>query len=154
MTEATLIYTIGHSNRDADAFLAVLRAHGVTRLVDVRSMPRSHFEHFRREPLAQWLPAAGIEYIWMGDTLGGLRTGGYARWMGTPQFATGLARLEDLARERPTAFMCAERDPRQCHRRYIALALLDRGWAVRHLISLDESYPAGQEALQLPFDMG
>ena len=89
----------------------------------------------------------------MGDTLGGLRPGGYGAWMQGEAFGRGLAELERLAGERPTAFMCAERDPRQCHRRYIALALLDRGWEVRHLISLDESYPAGQEALQLSFDM-
>ena len=153
MTEATLIYTIGHSNRDADAFLAVLRAHGVTRLVDVRSMPRSHFEHFRRGALAAWLPEAGIEYIWMGDTLGGLRAGGYARWMRTPEFAAGLMRLEDLARERPTAFMCAERDPARCHRRYIAAALRDRGWDVHHLIDVDEAVTAEGIATQLALDL-
>lgn len=153
MTQPDRIFTIGHSNRDADAFLAVLRASGVERLVDVRSMPRSHFEHFRRETLAQWLPAAGIEYIWMGDTLGGLRTGGYARWMGTPQFATGLARLEDLARERPTAFMCAERDPARCHRRYIASALRDRGWDVRHLIDVGKTVAAAEIATQLPLEL-
>ena len=148
-----LVWTIGHSNRDWEEFLAVLRHFGIQRLVDVRSHPRSRFPHFKREVLAHALPAAGIEYVWMGDTLGGLRPGGYGAWMQGEAFGRGLAELERLAAERPTAFMCAERDPRQCHRRYIALALLDRGWQVRHLISLDESYPAGQEALQLPFDM-
>lgn len=148
-----MIFTIGHSNRDADAFLAVLRAHGVERLVDVRSQPRSRFEHFRREALAAWLPAGDVEYIWMGDTLGGLRAGGYARWMGTPEFAAGLARLEDLARQRPTAFMCAERDPARCHRRYIASALRDRGWDVRHLIDVDEAVAAEAIATQLPLGL-
>ena len=149
-----LIWTIGHSNRGWEEFVAVLKHYGIQRLVDVRSHPRSRFPHFKRDGLAHALPEAGIEYIWKGDTLGGLRPSGYAAWMTTEPFGRGLSMLEELAAERPTAFMCAERDPRQCHRRYIALALLDRGWDVRHLISLDESYPAGQEALQLPFDIG
>jgi uncharacterized protein (DUF488 family) len=89
----------------------------------------------------------------MGDTLGGLRAGGYARWMGTPEFAAGLARLEDLARERPTAFMCAERDPARCHRRYIAAALRDRGWDVLHLIDVGETVTAEGIATQLPLDL-
>ena len=148
-----LIWTIGHSNRDWEGFLAVLRQYGIRQLVDVRSHPRSRFPHFKRDALAHLLPEAGIEYVWMGNTLGGLRPGGYATWMMSEAFGRGLAELEALATERPTVFMCAERDPRQCHRRTIALALLDRGWDVRHLISLDESYPAGQEALQLSFDM-
>ena len=148
-----LVWTIGHSNREWEAFLAVLQHYGVQRLVDVRSHPRSRFLHFKREALTHLLPEAGVEYVWMGDTLGGLRPGGYGAWMRSEAFGRGLAELERLAAERPTAFMCAERDPRQCHRRYIALALLDQGWEVQHLISLDESYPAGQEALQLSFDM-
>ena len=149
-----LVWTIGHSNRGWEEFVAVLKHYGIQRLVDVRSHPRSRFPHFKRDALAHALPKAGIEYVWMGDTLGGLRPGGYGVWMTTEAFGHGLSKLEELAAESATAFMCAERDPRQCHRRYIALALLDRGWDVQHLISLDESYPAGQEALQLPFDIG
>ena len=68
-------------------------------------------------------------------------------------FAAGLTRLETLAADRPTAFMCAERDLRQCHRRFIAQALLSRGWQVQHLIAPGEAYMAAPEPLQLPFDM-
>lgn len=147
------VYTIGHSNRDAEDFLAVVRHYGVTRLVDVRSQPRSRFEHFKRAALATWLPQAGIDYVWMGDTLGGLRPGGYVAWMGDPAFAVGLAQLEALARERPTVFMCAERDPLRCHRRYIAAALRDRGWDVRHLIDVGEDQEASSIGMQLPLDL-
>ena len=149
-----LAFTIGHSNRSADELVAVLRHYGVERLVDVRTRPVSRFTHFRRDELALWLPAGGIEYIWMGDTLGGLRPAGYAAWMRTPVFAQGVARLEELSVERSTAFMCAERDPLNCHRKYIAGVLLDRQWTVRHLIDVGVDLPAEKPHVQLPLDLG
>ncbi len=148
------IYTIGHSNRSADEFLAVLRYYTVQRLVDVRVRPRSHFPYFRQEALALWLQEAGIEYVWLGDRLGGFRAGGYTTWMTTAEFAEGLVRLEALARERPTAFMCAERDPSHCHRRYIALALKERGWTVRHLLDVGQDEVLAEGSMQLPLTFG
>ena len=152
MSTSKLVFTVGHSNRTADDFVAVLRYYHVERLVDVRTRPVSRFTHFRRDELGPLLAQAGIEYVWMGDTLGGLRPGGYAAWMRTPAFAQGLARLEALAAERRTAFMCAERDPQNCHRKYIAGILLDRQWTVRHLIDVGEDIPAEKPNVQLPLD--
>ena len=66
------ILTIGHSNRTFEAFLECLRAHGVTRLIDIRTVPRSrHNPQFNRETLAETLPAAGISYAHL-PGLGGL----------------------------------------------------------------------------------
>jgi uncharacterized protein (DUF488 family) len=144
------IFTVGHSNRSAEAFLAVLEYYGVQRLVDVRTRPRSRWPQFAQPALAALVRDAGIDYVWLGETLGGLRAGGYTTWMASDVFAQGLTRLEALAAERPTAFMCAERDPAHCHRRYIAAALLARGWTVRHLIAPGEDYPAEPVTVQLP----
>ncbi len=148
------IFTIGHSNRTPEEFLATLADFGVQTLVDVRTRPVSHFPHFKGEALAALLADAGIAYVWLGPQLGGLRAGGYGAWMATPQFAAGIERLEGLARTGPTAFMCAERDPSHCHRKYIAVTLKGRGWTVRHLIAPGQEIPAAEEiGVQLGFGL-
>jgi uncharacterized protein (DUF488 family) len=67
-----VVLTIGHSNRSLEAFLDLLHAHGVERVVDVRTIPRSrHNPQFNRETLPQTLRRAGVGYIHMSN-LGGL----------------------------------------------------------------------------------
>lgn len=148
------IFTVGHSNRTPEEFLATLACFGVGTLADVRTRPVSHFPHFKGDALAEILVGAGIAYVWLGPQLGGLRAGGYGAWMATPQFAAGIERLEALALARPTAFMCAERDPSHCHRKYIAATLKGRGWTVRHLIAPGHEIPAAEETgVQLAFGL-
>ena len=49
-TPAPIIYTVGHSTRPLDELVAILRAHGVERVVDVRTIPRSrHNPQFNRD---------------------------------------------------------------------------------------------------------
>jgi uncharacterized protein (DUF488 family) len=151
------ILTVGHSNRSLEDFLALLKAHGVQRLVDVRTVPRSrHNSQFNRLPavaggaLPQTLRRARIAYTHLA-TLGGLRrasrdsvnTGwnnlsfrGFADYMQTPEFAAGLARLEKLAQTKRCAIMCAEAVPWRCHRSLLADALTVRGHAVEHIMTL------------------
>ena len=140
---------MGHSTRTLAELVDLLREHGVTRLVDVRTAPGSRrMPHFRKAALAAELPGLGVEYLHLPE-LGGLRrprpdspnTGwrnesfrGFADHMATAEFAAGLDRLVDLAAERETAVMCAEAVPWRCHRSLIADALLARGVAVRHII--------------------
>lgn len=69
-------------------------------VVDVRRFPSSRFEHFRREKLAGLLSEAGIGYVYMGEELGGYRRGGYQNFTATPEFQTGLKRMEEVARRR------------------------------------------------------
>lgn len=148
MASGTEILTVGHSNHEERHFIELLRGAGVELLVDVRANPRSRYEHFNRGPLAASLQAAGIGYERIGEELGGRRTPlpgspngawedeafrGYADHMAGEEFAAGLARLEQLARGRRTAIMCAEADWTQCHRRLIADALLVDGRPVVHL---------------------
>lgn len=119
---------------------ALLKSRGITCVVDVRRFPASRrHPHFAAAALRSWLEAAGIAYVEMGDTLGGFRTGGYEAWMNSPEFGAGLQRLEELAREALrqgglVAFMCSERLPWRCHRRFIGRALAERGWQVVHII--------------------
>jgi len=144
------VWTIGHSTRSLEALVALLRAHAITRVVDVRRFPRSRrHPHVNADALARDLPAAGIAYRHL-PGLGGFRrarpdsrnTGwrnasfrGYADYMETEEFAGHLATLLEEARLGPTAIMCAEAVPWRCHRSLVADALLVRGLAVRDIIS-------------------
>ena len=134
----TTLYTIGHSNHEAGAFLALLRQHGIELLVDVRSSPYSRYvPQANREILARALEATGMVYRWLGDRLGGKPDGeiaDYDELRASPAFLQGLDTLLILAAERRTAIMCSEGDHRQCHRyKLITPALLDRDVHVLHI---------------------
>ena len=150
------IMTIGHSTRSAEEFLALLKAHAITGVADVRTVPRSRrHPHFSRESLILLLPAHGIAYDHFGG-LGGLRKPkpdsrnagwrhpsfrGYADHMASPEFREALDRLLVFAQKFFTAVMCAESKWWQCHRQLIADALLARGIEVRHILSNHEARP-------------
>jgi len=148
-----VIYMVGHSTRTLEDFLALLAAHGVGQVVDVRRYPASRrHPHFAKDPLALALAAAGIAYGHASD-LGGRRAAqanspntawrnagfrGYADYMETPAFTQALARLIDLVAGRPSAVLCAEAVPWRCHRQLLADALVARGIEVRHIIGPGE----------------
>ena|SRR5919108_4909570 len=148
--DADQIFTVGHSTHPLERFLALLRRHGVRIVADIRRYPGSRrHPHFDAEHLGSALAKHQIDYQPLGDSLGGRRRPrpdslngawqvegfrAYADHMSTPEFATGLRRLEDLARAVPTAFMCAEADWRRCHRRLVSDALVVRGWQVLHVL--------------------
>jgi len=145
-----VVYTIGHSTRPIGDFLALLQAHGVRQVADVRTIPRSrHNPQFNQDELRKSLADAGIGYRHL-KAVGGLRHAardsvnlgwrnisfrGFADYMQTEEFAQGLGQLEDLARRRVTAIMCAEGNPWRCHRSLIADALTKRGWQVMEISS-------------------
>jgi uncharacterized protein (DUF488 family) len=144
------MWTIGHSTRPIDEFIALLKAHGIQRLVDVRTIPRSrHNPQFDTETLAKSLKKAKLTYVHV-PQLGGLRKAkkdsindgwkntsfrGYADYMQTEEFWRALEELMADSRLQPTAIMCAEAVPWRCHRSLIADALLFKGWTVRHIMS-------------------
>jgi uncharacterized protein (DUF488 family) len=132
------VYTIGHSNHEAKAFVELLQKHDIRNLVDVRSSPYSrHVPQANRETLARTLHAAGIVYRWLGDRLGGKPDGvvaDYDELRASPAFQEGIIDLLSLAEEGRTVIMCAEGDHHQCHRyKLITPALLDQGVRVVHL---------------------
>jgi uncharacterized protein (DUF488 family) len=150
------ISTIGHSTRSIEEFLEMLQAHGIRRLVDVRTIPRSRRNpQFSRENLPGSLENSGIEYRHL-PGLGGLRHPhkdsintawrnasfrGYADYMQTPEFRDNLNRLIELASEKPAAIMCAEAVPWRCHRSLIADALVARGIQVLEIVSASKTQP-------------
>jgi len=153
---AVIIYTLGHSNHTTEAFIALLRQHGVEMVVDVRSQPYSQWtSQFNREILRDDLQSVGLRYEFMGDVLGG-RPGDpalydpgqerpdYRRMERTSAYQAGIDRLVELAEETPVAIMCSEGDHRQCHRHLlITQTLLARGVQVHH-IRPDGSLVEGQ----------
>jgi uncharacterized protein (DUF488 family) len=131
------IYSAGTSTRTEAEFLGLLRVYDIRTLVDVRRFPTSKFEHFKRENLERFLKRAGINYVYLGKELGGYRKGGYEAHLHTEEFSQGLKELEKIGLEKPTLFVCAERLPWRCHRRFIGNALRERGWEVLHIIEAD-----------------
>lgn len=141
----TTIYTVGHSNHAAEHLVGLLLQHGITVLADVRSRPYSRWApHFQKAALSRSLEAAGIEYVFLGQELGGRPDGGefygadgkvdYARRAQAADFQAGIEQLIGLARNRSAAILCAEEDPARCHRRLlVAPALRRKDIAVVHI---------------------
>ena len=143
------VYTVGHSTRDLDDFVALVARHGIAHLADVRAFPASRrYPHFNSEPLAAALAARGIAYSHhpaLGGRRGPSRTSrnaawrnagfrGYADYMQTDEFWRAIDRLLATASRTLTAVMCAEAVPWRCHRSLIADALLVRGTSVLHIL--------------------
>jgi uncharacterized protein (DUF488 family) len=150
---SSIVLTIGHSTRTLDEFIALLKAHGVTFVVDVRTIPRSrHNPQFNRDSLPDSLKKAGIGYVHM-PGLGGLRHAkhdsinagwrnasfrGYADYMQTPEFEKQIEELIQLAKDHRVALMCAEALPWRCHRSLIGDALTVRGIRTEDIMSLTQ----------------
>lgn len=152
------VYTIGHSNRTFEQFLALLQEHGITRLVDVRTLPGSrHNPQFDQERIGPALAGHGIQYTWL-KGLGGLRGRArgtpsrndawrnasfrnYADYMGSPAFDTALQELLTLATADVVCIMCSEAVPWRCHRSLVGDALLVRGRDVIDVIGPQQARP-------------
>jgi uncharacterized protein (DUF488 family) len=142
--------TVGHSTRSLAEFIALLTGHSVSRLVDVRTVPRSrHNPQFNRDTLPAGLEVVGIGYAHVAG-LGGFRPThpgslnmgwrnasfrGFADYMQTPEFSENLARIIERATYERMALMCAEAVPWRCHRSLIADALVVHGVRAEEIIS-------------------
>ena len=154
------VHTIGHSTRTIDEFVALLRVGAVTRVIDVRTIPRSRTNpqyNLDRLPDALASYQIGHRYI---AALGGLRGKSavasaetnamwrnrsfrnYADYALTPPFREGLEELLDLAARERCAIMCAEAVWWRCHRRIIADYLIASGRTVLHLMAPGKMEPA------------
>ncbi len=144
MTRA--IYTIGHSTNSIERFIELLKQHGITAIVDVRSTPYSRFNpQFNRETLVTELKIARIKYVFLGKDLGARSDDRncyrnnkvqYDLLAKTNLFKKGLERVRSGAQEYRIALMCAEKDPLDCHRTIlVARELVEQGILVRHILA-------------------
>ena len=148
------IWTVGHSSRTLDDFLALLQGHGIQQVADVRRYPGSRAHpHFNPDALASALDRAGIAYLSFPE-LGGRRKPkpnsvntvwrnsafrGYADYMETQEFREGLDRLVACAKQGRTAILCSEAVWWRCHRALIADALKASGIRVLHIMSQERA---------------
>jgi len=143
------LWTIGHSTRSLDEFIALLKDNQIEVLTDVRHYPGSRkYPHFNVEPLQRGLHDAGIRYEALTE-LGGRRKvqpdspnmawrhpafRGYADYMQTDAFHAGIERLKALASEQRTAIMCSEAVWWRCHRGLISDVFKLNGTRVLHIM--------------------
>lgn len=155
MTDTT-IFTVGHSTHPIEEFIGILKAHGIKKLIDVRTVPKSrHNPQFNADALAASVRASGITYRRM-ESLGGLRHTtkdspngawrnasfrGYADYMQTEEFAAAVEQLMERGRHSDAAIMCAEAVPWRCHRSLIGDALLVRNVSVLDIMSATSAKP-------------
>ena len=149
-------WTIGHSTRPIEAFLGLLAEHRIEAVADVRRFPASRkHPQYDATALAGSLQAAGVAYVALPE-LGGRRAPrpdsrntawrnssfrGYADYMETPGFASGLRKLQDSIERRRTAIMCAEAVWWRCHRALISDALKAGGLEVCHILQAGACKP-------------
>lgn len=153
MNAPATLWTVGHSTRSIDAFIALLKHYRLQGVVDVRRHPGSRrLPQFGTDTLQTHLAEAGLDYLWV-EELGGRRRAakdspnsawrnasfrGYADYLNEPSFEVGLQRLLTFASERRCTLMCAEVLWWRCHRALIADVLKLRGVEVLHI--RDESH--------------
>lgn len=150
------VWTVGHSTRSADEFVALLQAYELQAVADVRRHPGSRrLPQFDQDVLARELAQIGIAYQWF-STLGGRRRGrtdsintgwrndsfrAYADHLESEEFLSGLDQLLHLSERARTTLMCAEAVWWRCHRRLIADVLCMRGIEVIHIFDVGHSAP-------------
>lgn len=147
-TQVGLVYTIGYSNGDFDSLMDRMRPHGITHLVDVRTNPYSRYQtDFRGEEFARRIRAEGLQYIFMGDKVGGKPTDASItdetgvidpmKLREAPYFQLGVAKIVEAAQnpQRKIMLMCGCARPEQCHRgRVLCESLLDDGVESNHVL--------------------
>lgn len=145
-----LIYTVGHSTRTIEDFIALMKVYKIKIVVDVRTIAGSAYNpQYNQENLEKSLQSSNISYMRL-EKLGGLRhttkesinTGwknlsfrGYADYMQTPEFTEGIQELIAIAAKKQSVIMCAEAVPWRCHRSLIGDALVVRKISVKDILS-------------------
>ena len=132
------IFTIGYEGTTVGEFVAALKGAKVERVIDVRALPLSRRPGFSKSPLRAALAEAGIDYVHL-KALGtpaegrtAARAGRhadleriYAGQLELPEAMAQGAQMLELARERPSALLCMEREPAHCHRTLLLNAIAD-----------------------------
>ncbi len=139
------VFTIGHSTLSYENFHSLLKLHEVDAIADVRTSPFSrHFPHFNKDNLQRELREDGVRYVFLGQELGGRPkskqffcdgVADYERMAKTEDFASGIDRVVEGAKNYRIALMCSERNPLDCHRcLLVGRALHEQGVKVNHIL--------------------
>jgi uncharacterized protein (DUF488 family) len=139
-----MIYTVGHSTHPIGDFIKLLKSRGITAIADVRSAPYSRFQpQFNRELLTKSLNESGIEYVFVGDLIGGRSSNEedyengrvvYDRLKNSDNFENGLQRVIVGSEKYQLALMCSEKEPIECHRALlVGQTLFERGFPISHI---------------------
>lgn len=147
-----LCHTVGHSNYDLETFITILKQNDINFVVDVRTKPYSGYcPHFNRDNIRDSLVSNNINYLFMGDQLGGKMHNAslcfddgiisYDLIRETEDYKTGLSRLIDgINKGYKIVLMCAEKPGFNCHRfMLISRDLKDRGIEVIHINGIDST---------------
>jgi uncharacterized protein (DUF488 family) len=152
------IWTIGHSTRSLDEFIAMLKSFQIELVADIRSFPGSRkYPQYNKEALEISLPQYNMGYFHLRN-LGGRRKAnpdskntawrhvafrGYADYMETDPFKEGIKELEKIALKKRTAYMCSEAVWWRCHRSMVSDYLKVNGWTVMHIMGIgkEEEHP-------------
>lgn len=155
-TNASTIYTIGHSNLTIASFITHLNKNAINTLIDIRAWPHSkHHPQFNQDNLTNELQQVGLARHWAGRQLGGMRKPildsvhlglqggmrGYADYMQSDEFKTGVAKLIKIAADSTVCLMCAEREPMDCHRSLLSDYLVLQGVGVQHINGVGQVSP-------------
>jgi|Deesub1362B_J571_1020462.scaffolds.fasta_scaffold00085_61 uncharacterized protein (DUF488 family) len=137
-----VVFSMGHSTRDFKDFVFLLKKYYIKNAVDIRRYPFSRkFPHFNRDFLEDNLKRNGINYLWLGELLGGRRKSGkgklwsgYLKHMQTEDFKKGIEKIEELIKKGNTVFFCAEKLFFKCHRKFIARKFIEKGYSVIDIV--------------------
>ncbi len=132
-----IIYTLGTSNRTLTEFLRILKKYKIELVCDVRRFPTSKFEYFKKDSLKKSLKEHNIDYLWLGDILGGFRKPNYQEYTKTKDFKKGIEKIKSLGKSKKLCIICSERLYFKCHRNFIAKALSNE-FEVIHIIEEDK----------------
>jgi uncharacterized protein (DUF488 family) len=139
------VFTIGHSNHDAQTFVNLLKQHRIDVVADVRSQPYSKYAtHFNADKIKSALADVGVRYVFLGRQVGGrpddpqfYDADGYVlydRLAASPSFLEGIERLEEDIQTCRVAVLCSEENPTVCHRNLlVGRVLIGRGVELWHI---------------------
>ena len=152
-----VIYTIGHSNYEANQFITILHSYSIDTVVDIRSAPYSKYcPQFNKKTIDQVLNNSGVKYLFLGKELGARPDSSecyeynrvkFDMLKKTELFKQGIEKLKDSANKCTVALMCSEKEPINCHRAIlISRVLKEEGVKVRHI--LDENETVSQDDIE------
>eukprot|EP00742_Colponemidia_sp_Colp-10_P004015 GILJ01004283.1.p1 GENE.GILJ01004283.1~~GILJ01004283.1.p1 ORF type:complete len:161 (-),score=12.08 GILJ01004283.1:340-822(-) len=136
------VLTFGHSDHPMTTFIDLLHRYDVATVVDIRSVPASgRYPHFAKKALQESIQENGLEYIWLGTTVGGKldadESGAY--WVsreGVDAISRMIDKFQTAWQDEPDdvfCLLCSEASWRECHRKWLADQLVLRGIEVQHI---------------------